>query len=80
MQGIREGMRRRPVRWFFAIAMASEILVISVLLFSGALAQLEAAIETVWGGRRGPTSSRPSVLRWRPRRLYPASRYRSCSP
>jgi len=50
MQGIREGMRRRPVRWFFVIAMASEILVISVLLFSGALAQLEAAIETVWGG------------------------------
>src|ERR687890_2422098 len=43
-------MRRNPVGWFFAIAMAAEILVISALLFSGALAQLEAAIETVWGG------------------------------
>jgi uncharacterized protein len=50
MQRIREEIRRRPVAWFFAIAMAAEILVISVLLFSGALAQLEAAIETVWGG------------------------------
>jgi membrane protease YdiL (CAAX protease family) len=43
-------MRRHPVGWFFVIAMAAEILVISVLLFSGALAQLEAAVETVWGG------------------------------
>jgi membrane protease YdiL (CAAX protease family) len=50
MKRIRERMRRHPVGWFFAIAMAAEILVISALLFSGALAQLEAAIETVWGG------------------------------
>lgn len=50
MQRIREGMRRRPVAWFFAIAMAAEILVIAVLLLSGAGARLEAAIEDVFGG------------------------------
>jgi uncharacterized protein len=50
MQSIREGMRRRPVAWFFAIAMAAEILVIAVLLLSGAGARLEAAIEDVFGG------------------------------
>src|SRR5215211_1302830 len=50
MQRIREEIKQRPVAWFFAIALAAEILVVSVLLFSGALAQLEAAIETVWGG------------------------------
>ena len=50
MRRIREGMRRRPVAWFFAIAMAAEILVIAVLLLSGALARLQAAIEAVFGG------------------------------
>lgn len=50
MQRVREGMRRRPVAWFFAIALAAEILVIAVLLLSGALAPLEAAIEAVFGG------------------------------
>jgi membrane protease YdiL (CAAX protease family) len=43
-------MRRRPVAWFFAIALAVEILVIAVLLLSGAGARLEAAIEDDLGG------------------------------
>lgn len=50
MRRIRDGMRRRPVAWFFAIALAAEILVIAVLLLSGALARLQAAIEAVFGG------------------------------
>src|SRR3712207_4261618 len=50
MRRIRVGARRRPVAWFFAIAVAAEILVIAVLLLSGALAKLEAAIEAVFGG------------------------------
>ena len=50
MQRIRESMKRRPVAWFFAIAMVAEVLVIAVLLLSGALAQLEAAIQDVFGG------------------------------
>src|SRR3712207_4175290 len=50
MRRIREGARRRPVAWFFAIAMAAAIPVIAVLRLSGALAKLEAAIEAVFGG------------------------------
>jgi hypothetical protein len=50
MQRIREEMGRRPVAWFFAIAMAAEVLVVAVLLLSGALAELEAAIDAVFGG------------------------------
>ena len=50
MQRVRERMRRRPVAWFFAVAMVAEILVIAVLLLSGALAQLESAIDDVFGG------------------------------
>src|ERR671917_2681232 len=50
MQRIRESMKRRPVAWFFAIAMVAEVLIIAVLLLSGALAQLEAAIQDVFGG------------------------------
>ena len=50
MQRMREKMRRRPVAWFFAIALLSNVLVVAVLVLSGALAPLEAAIETHWGG------------------------------
>lgn len=50
MQSIREEMGRRPVAWFFAMAMAAEVLVVAVLLLSGALAELEAAIDAVFGG------------------------------
>lgn len=50
MPGLREKMRRRPVAWFFALAMVSEVVVIATLLLTGAGARLEAAIETVWGG------------------------------
>jgi membrane protease YdiL (CAAX protease family) len=50
MQRIREGMRRRSVAWFFAIAMVLEVSVVAVLVLSGALAKLEAAIQTFYGG------------------------------
>ena len=50
MRRIREWMRRRPVAWFFAIAMMAEVSVVAILVLSDALAQLEAAIEAVFGG------------------------------
>lgn len=50
MQRIRERMRRHPVGWFFAIALLTNVLVVAVLVSSGASAPLEAAIDTHWGG------------------------------
>ena len=50
MQNVREKMRQRPVGWFFALAMVGNVLVVSVLVLSGALAPLEGAIETHFGG------------------------------
>ncbi len=40
-----ERMRRRPVAWFFALAMVMEVAVIAVFLLGGAARVLEAAIE-----------------------------------
>ena len=40
-----ERMRRRPVAWFFALAMVMEVAVVAVFLGSGAAGVLEAAME-----------------------------------
>jgi membrane protease YdiL (CAAX protease family) len=50
VQALRGSTRRRPVAWFFAIALAANALVVSILAFSGALASLEAAIDAHFGG------------------------------
>jgi uncharacterized protein len=50
MQTLQKSMRRRPVAWFFAIALVAGTLAILVLVLSGALASLEAAIDTHFGG------------------------------
>lgn len=50
MLRMREKMRRRPIAWFFAIALSANVLVVAVLVLSGALAPLEAAIEAHFGG------------------------------
>ena len=42
---VREGMKRRPVAWFFWIAMALNVAVIAVFLASGAAGVFEAALE-----------------------------------
>jgi CAAX protease family protein len=52
MKKIRDGMRRRPVSWFFAISLAIEIVVIAVYLSSGAAGELEAAIRAAGLGYR----------------------------
>ena len=44
MQSLRDNMRRRPVSWFFAISLATELAVVATFLSSGAARQLEAAI------------------------------------
>jgi len=45
MPGLKGRMGRRPVAWFFAVAVGLEVAVISVFLFSGAAGVLEAAME-----------------------------------
>jgi len=42
---LRERMKRRPVAWFFAVAMVTEVAVVAVFLLSGAAGVLEAAME-----------------------------------
>ena len=41
----REGMKRRPVAWFFWISLAINVAVIAVFLASGAAGVFEAALE-----------------------------------
>jgi len=55
MLRIRGWMGRRPVTWFFTIALVLEIVVVAAFLFSGAAEKFEAAVDAAGPELQGRT-------------------------
>ena len=52
MSRLRDGMRRRPVAWFFGISLALNILVVGIFVTSGAAERFAAAVRAAGLGER----------------------------